>query len=947
MATGTDKWVTVQVQLPEAITDIAQVLDDLVGALIVILDIVRAVLDVVKAFLIGLLDPIAAIIATIIAEIEGLLQDISQAGFYISGDLDISPPAKELLGGFAAYERRMITRLVDRSDPTRPNISSKSAVIAVFLYASFDLSTIAAALEFIDLLKKFFGIGGRTKAYTTPTGLKVAYGTSGMGVGAFGAIGQVLRKNQDANVASVRWKMAPPAGSGAVSWPLPAPAGFLVEVSTVPDGLTLAYQTYVKNAELDEDGEQHKVVGLVSGPDGKPFKLYGGAGILDVDVGLKWSVSGDTYTPPTGNGTKRLYLYRSATDNVGVPPNALMAISDIATAAFQNSPAATSEAEESAALDALTAAQDSGYVLQRTFFVDTFTVLGINVAAPGQPFSTILKYEDMPYGATFEDAGDGKVKVTVDAERAREVYVRVSAVTKDVTSSTSGSLASSFGWTVKQEDINNGASGAVKLRVIPSASAKGDPSAVLKVTFPSAQTQAYLDTVTTALVVMVLSRSDLVAQITAAGKEAAAAARAASDAATAAFQSAPPAATAEEEDAALSALVAIQAAATSAESAIASAFQLGTGGQETGLEDIASVLFPKLFGVNPGEFFKQVRSDPTHFRMKVLTQCRKIAEQAFIRVGVLPSSVEALVLGFTVDTVEGGEKALTDVTWADLGALSGLSTGVIGVDATLLDSLDVSDAGGLRGEGVAPNPFSVGVDPAYIESTTPLLDRAPGFTLPDGEDEFAKVGMGSADFSPVIYSRGTGAPILQFCRNVFLANPTILSVSAQVLNIAAGPLMYRQNPGEGRWLAYRLFPQGLPEVEAFLAEIVRFLDAIADGLKGVMDSILAYIDFINARILELEALLQRIASLLDFLLSIEVPAASGLVVVANGTDGVLQALVTAEDKPEDSGTVTTRIDAKGNTVYGGAYGCGVVLLAGGLPATLLELLQLMFVGEED
>lgn len=334
----------------------------------------------------------------------------------------------------------------------------------------------------------------------------------------------------------------------------------------------------------------------------------------------------------------------------------------------------------------------------------------------------------------------------------------------------------------------------------------------------------------------------------------------------------------------------------------------------------------------------------------MLSRCRAVAEQAFTRVGVLPTTVENLVLGFTVDTARGGKKALVDVTWADLGALSGLSPGVSGmVEAAILKSLDVSDAGVLQKEGVAPNPLSIGVSPGYVASLSPLIARVPGFLLPEDEGKTAKVGVGSEDFSPVIYNREAeaDAPLLQFCRNVFLANPTILSVSAQVLNIAAGPLMYRQSPGEGRWLAYRLFPQGLPEVEAFLAEVVRFLDAIADGLKGVLDSILAYIDFINARILELEALLQRIASLLDFFLSIEVPAASGLVVVANGTDGVLQALVTAEDKPEDSGTITTRINAKGKTVYGGTYGCGVVLLAGGLPTTLLELLQLMFVGEED
>ena len=50
-------------------------------------------------------------------------------------------------------------------------------------------------------------------------------------------------------------------------------------------------------------------------------------------------------------------------------------------------------------------------------------------------------------------------------------------------------------------------------------------------------------------------------------------------------------------------------------------------------------------------------------------------------------------------------------------------------------------------------------------------------------------------------------------------------------------------------------------------------------------------------------------------------------VTGQGTDGVLQGLVSAEDKPSDSVT---------------SYGAGMVFLAGGLPTLILEIIQAFF-----
>jgi hypothetical protein len=903
-------WGVVQVQVPPVVTDLARVLDDLVGALIAVLDVVRAVLDVVKAFLVGFIDPLSAIIDAIVSEIESLLDDIRQVGVYFAGDLDVEPPFEELLGGFTAYERRMVGRLVDRTDPTRPAFSTRSAVAAVFLYASFDTTTVQQALAFISQLRKFFHLRGRTRTYTIPTGLNVSYGSSSTGLGAFGLLGDVLETGEAPSVASVRWQMTPPAGAGAVSWPLPSPPGFLVEVSTVPDGLFLAYQTPTAEAQADDEGNQHLEVGLVSDPDGNPFKLYGGLGIIDA-AELDWESIGTNFEPPEGDGKTRLFLYRSAADNVPIPLNALSI--------------------------------DGKPVLQTTFFVDVKDVLGINVAAPGQQFSTLLRYEDMPYDATFESSADGSVNVTVSDEPARDVYVRVSAVTSDVVAGSDGP-ASNFYWTLTQSRVRAGAAGAVTLGVshaLPTSS-KSDPSAPLKVTFPSTQTADYLDVVATALAVMVLSRSDLVAQ----GISAATAA-ARVDAAQAALTAAP----ADASDAELSSLLDDIDAANRAAADAHPSYQIDTAAEATGLEDLARYLVPLVLGNAPGRFLKKNFPDVTTFRSKLRLRCRATANMLLSQTGPLPSSVLDLVLEqATVTTASGVVKSLAAVTWKDLDADFDLDETILGsMDATSVEGSDSS-------RGVAPNPVSVGKrDAEFLRNAvggfglfTVELDRAPGFLVfppyveqsGDAVGTNARMGLGSADYSPVIY-QSDDVTTMKFCRNVFLANPSVLSASQLVLNVAASSATLAKKSG-GEWTSYRLFPQGLPPVEAALNEIVGFLDAIKAGVRGIVDAVLAYIDFVEARILELEALLQRIEGLLDLVVSIEVPAVAGLVVAANGTDGVLQALVSADNKPSDSSAAVSRIGDDGEVVLGGTYGVGAVLLAGGLPAAVLDLLLLLF-----
>ena len=132
------EWTTVSLDLDpllEPIKPILQTIDSVLAMIIAILNIVNAILNIIKAFLIGLLDPIRPIIEAIIQEVRNFIHDIRQIGVYITGDWTLCKyPFTDLVGGYGKYEKRMMARLMDSSDPNRPNWSSRSSAVGAFFY---------------------------------------------------------------------------------------------------------------------------------------------------------------------------------------------------------------------------------------------------------------------------------------------------------------------------------------------------------------------------------------------------------------------------------------------------------------------------------------------------------------------------------------------------------------------------------------------------------------------------------------------------------------------------------------------------------------------------------------------------------------------------------------------------------------------------------------------
>lgn len=844
-----DSWQTLRVGLPDSVSVAIEPTTSVVGVLLQLLDLAQNVLGVIRALFQGALDPVAALVEQLIQEIEQFLSDVRQVGVYVAGDFSPSWPFDDLRGGYAAYERRMLSRLVDRSDPTRPAFSPGSKVVAVFLYQSFDASQPQQVLTFIDRVRGFFGLPGASASYPPPVNLTVAYGSAGSLPGSFRSAAQVLSRGDVPSTARLRWELPVPPGAGP--WPLPAPTAYLVEVSTLKSGFTVAY----RNPPLS--GSPDPVFGVVTGPSGDPFKLYGGASVIDFGDVAWVDQGGGVFSPPPGPGAPEVVLYRNQSDPAPVPAGALIV--------------------------------GGRYLFQRAFYVTANAGAG-PLVTPGQKLVLDLLAEDMPYDADVKYQPDGSVLVTPAAQPATEVYARVSSLVPNVGAGSSP-YASQFYWRLSSSAVLSGNMGPVRL--VPSdgfvASSKSAPSDALEITFPSADAGDVVRAVTAALVVMVLSRSDLVAQ---------------GDVAS---------------------------------------FQLDCAARATGLEAQAQYLFPMVAGQDPDRLFRRIGSGPATFRGKLLSACLKVAERVLETTGTLSPATRSLVLSRAEVHLPGGAvRPLHEVTWYDL-------IGPGGASSTIVDSLDLSGDGADPGVGVAQNPLATGADPdllsMMIGDTSHALPRRPGFAVPpslvspsDLLGERAPMGSGSSDYSPV-YLGSDGS--LRFCRNILLGNSDVLRAAGDVLSIAGSGLFPPRPRGDGAWQAYRLFPQGLPNVDAALGEVQNFLSSVLASTRSGGDAVDAYVASLEQRVLALESLLRRIDGMIALSANAGIPVVSGLLVIADGTDGVVSALVEADAKPSD-GPSTTRITETGAVELSGTYGAGVVLLAGGLPDAALDLFLSFF-----
>ena len=317
---------------------------------------------------------------------------------------------------------------------------------------------------------------------------------------------------------------------------------------------------------------------------------------------------------------------------------------------------------------------------------------------------------------------------------------------------------------------------------------------------------------------------------------------------------------------------------------------------------------------------------------------RNLSEDFDNLVGVLPDLVlEALV--------EAHEENL-NFTLADLTAQSKTNSGVGGLKLTTEDTEDLyahclmkNDTGNVLGVHINRDSASKKRDTvanANLMKWVGKGGRGTNLKTVTGGRPYASATISSISNQLPIWigwKSTVGDPpqaledwtedkfVAFYAREMFTLDQ--INSALTILNIAT-----QLNDGKSSWIAIRPLDTLLLPVELFLENLLGFMKNLREGLLAIIQQILDYIRMVEARIVELQQLVRRIQALLrmfsDFVVSADLHM---LVVTGAGTQGLTTEFMTAEEKPTDLPT---------------AYGTGVVVVAGGLPLIIVDLLKAIF-----
>lgn len=840
-------WGGLQIRL--TLPEVNDVLEPLNGALEIVnagLDIGLSTLQIVKTFTIPTLNPTKAILDELVDLCQGTLIDLRKAGLYAHmgdfGALASGEPLSSLKSGYDGFQRRMIARLTDRRDPRRPEFNGNTTVLGIFVYTGVDVSFVDGLLDttrFQSLrrtgqafgqLLGVAGVSGRNTSLPTPTGLSVTYPstpqTARPGEASYLRLIAATSQMVGRNTAIISWTLPSNANNGN---PLPTipPAGFLVEVSCFPEGFyagwisPTASSTGGAGGGGSTEGHQSYETGTYKeGTTGQILRIMGGHDSISLDPGVIWDscFNGSEIR----EGARPAFFFRDPS----VPEtlhNPFPKEGDI-------------------------------YFNQRTFFVPKEA---INLQTlVGGTYTLELAQNDLPlYAPILEDG-------TVDTHNAvapREVYVRVTSVNDTVTADNFKTLQ----WDLKPR--NSAEREQVGLVSPFTLDAKGTPSGILKVVFPSQETNLYTTALQTALGIVLLSRSDI--------------------------QPADPVSHGPPPE---------------AEPVVGTPLYVY---EPTGLEGPGKDLIP-LVETNPQRFFGLRGSSPDSFTRDFYAKVVSLADQIMAVQGNLPPALlRARTESFN---------RLINWRWSDT-TVEGAS-GNPGLNQTILESMCISRVDA-NTTVLCRNIYGI---PGYW--------RDMGIAVPlamelQARDDFARSSFGDVPdgFSSAPMVCDIRTKRAWYVRDVI--PPDIYNLAAEVLSLTTS----RVRPGG--WMAWRpLVGVGPLAANGRVLEMVNgFLGSLSAGTESVESGILRTISFLEQRVAEIQEVLGKIRGYLDLPFQISIPDAVILPVLATGTDGVISALTASENKPADGPQ---------------AYSAGLVLLGGGLPSILVDLLLLLLSGSD-
>ncbi len=449
-------WIELGFAPPSWATTALSAVGQATTAVATLADVAATTARTASAFALSVEEPTKAIADAIRREVDALADDILKAGGYTTGDWDIVRyPFAALKGGYPMFEQRMAARLLDQDDPTRPAFSPSSVVTAVFMYTeSPDASGLEQVVTAIKGLASMLRQPVRSDSGPLPVPLDVT----------------VTPEPPDAEAPAafrVRWRTSQ-------SSPIP-PGGYVVSLSTTRDPLRA--RVYVPSASAPPVGDPPQDTYPILDATGAPVQLYGGADQLPGSIS-------------TGTG-----------DGAAIKEDAL---------------ATTLLAPDGKPLSPGVFAARGKRVGQRLF---RLTTLVTTAQWPTGHFSLVVKRADLPVGWDVPTPPDkGKTAQVQVGGEAAAYYVRVAPVASKVAT---GEVPWVYDLDAAAEQARIGKTPAAPLPAGLSPDVLGPWSAPAVLRMPGPGTAGFRDAVTAALAVTVLTRSDLRVDAEVAGASAA------------------------------------------------------------------------------------------------------------------------------------------------------------------------------------------------------------------------------------------------------------------------------------------------------------------------------------------------------------------------------------------------------------------------------------------
>jgi hypothetical protein len=325
-----------------------------------------------------------------------------------------------------------------------------------------------------------------------------------------------------------------------------------------------------------------------------------------------------------------------------------------------------------------------------------------------------------------------------------------------------------------------------------------------------------------------------------------------------------------------------------------------------GLESVATEVFQWMGISNPEEYFSTRGYSPQSFAQDLYPRIVAQADRFLASQGTLPPAV----LTSLNDTMH----ALVEWKWSD-STVSGAS-GNSALRKTILESLGETEDVSLM--VISRNRYGTR---DYWSTTTPSNVLGPLSSKWRSGTFGIYYNSTSKDSSPVVGPSNGAQPGYWYARD--LIPQEIYGHARRVLAITSDQSTQRTT--QGSWKTVRVFSARAPTgtMLGVLTKVEGFLNTALSGMQSVADGILRVIAFLEQRVREIQELLKRIQTYLDIPFQISFPSAKVLLLVTNGTAGVVSGLTGATNKPTE-----------GRSGYAG----GGVIVAGSAPAILVELL---------